>query len=184
MQMLGSNVTKKINTRIIAATNRNLQKSVDQGKFREDLYYRLNVFPLKAIPLRKRKEDIEILSEHFIDKYSKNLGIEKSKISKAGLEKLKSYNWPGNVRELENIIQRHLILEQGKDIEFTSWIPESFEFDDTNELSLDENEKKHIRAALVKTGGKIFGPGGAGELLKINPKTLVSRMDKFGIKRK
>ena len=184
LQMLGSNDTKKVNTRIIAATNRNLQKSVDEGKFREDLYYRLNVFPLKTIPLRNRKEDIKILVHHFIDKYTLRFGLTKCKLSEEGLSKLMTYNWPGNVRELENIVQRYLILEQGSDLSFKSWTPESFDFAESSELTLEENEKLHIRSTLLKTGGKVFGPDGAAELLKINPKTLISRMDKFGIKRR
>ncbi|MCL4126900.1 UNVERIFIED_CONTAM: hypothetical protein GTU68_028833 [Idotea baltica] len=183
-QKLGSNETKKVETRIIAATNRNLEKSISQGKFREDLFYRLNVFPLRTIPLRKRKEDIAILCNHFIEKYSGKFGLEKSKVSKTGEAKLMTYNWPGNVRELENIVQRHLILEQGKELEFNSWIPESFQFKEDNDLSLEANEINHIRATLLKTNGKVFGPGGAAEYLDINPKTLISRMDKLGIKRK
>ena len=184
LQLLGSNNTKKVNIRIIAATNRNLHKSVEEGTFREDLFYRLNVFPLKTIPLRNRKEDIRILTEHFIDVFSQRLGLEKIGISKKGLSKLMTYDWPGNVRELENIIQRYLILEQGNELEFESWTPEIFDFSSTSGLSLAENEKLHIQSVLLKTGGKIFGEGGAGELLKINPKTLISRMDKLGIKRK
>lgn len=184
MQKLGCNHTKKINTRIIAATNRDLEKNISQGKFREDLYYRLNVFPMRTIPLRNRKEDIPLLCEHFIDKYSFQFGIEKTQVSKDGIAKLKSYNWPGNIRELENIVQRHLILEQGKELDFSSWIPESFEFRENCDLSLEANEVNHIRATLAKTNGKVFGPGGAAEHLKINPKTLVSRMDRLGIKRK
>ena len=184
MQMVGSNETQKINTRIIAATNRNLEERIVQGKFREDLYYRLNVFPIQTIPLRNRKEDINILADFFIKKYASKFGINNCKITKAGLAKLTTYDWPGNIRELENIIQRHLILEQGNDLDFASWTPECYIFNAENDLSLEENEKMLIRSTLIKTGGKIFGPGGAGELLKINPKTLISRMDKFGIKRK
>jgi len=183
MQKLGSNETKKINTRIIAATNRDLEKRVVEGKFRKDLYYRLNVFPIKTIPLRNRKEDIALLADEFISKYSIKLGIDQCKLSQKGLAKLKSYYWPGNVRELENIIQRYLILEQGNDLEFGSWTPEEIEFK-CNDLSLQENEKQHIMATLSKTSGKVFGPGGAAEVLKINPKTLSSRMEKLGIKRK
>ncbi len=184
MQKLGCNHTLKVETRIIAATNRDLEKSISQGKFREDLYYRLNVFPMRTIPLRKRKEDIPLLCDHFIDKYSFQFGLEKSKISKLGLSKLMSYNWPGNIRELENLIQRHLILEQGKELEFSSWIPEPYQFSEDKDLSLKENEINHIRATLIKTNGKVFGPGGAAEFLEVNPKTLVSRMDRLGIKRK
>ncbi len=184
MQVLGSNETVKINVRIIAATNRDLLKGIKEGHFREDLYYRLNVFPLETIPLRNRKNDIPLLSEHFILMYSHKLGLKKCGITKSGLSKLMMYDWPGNVRELENIIQRYLILEQGGDLEFNSWVPESFDFDESSELSLAENEKKHIQSTLIRTGGKVFGEDGAAEILKINPKTLISRMDKLGIKRK
>ncbi len=186
MQSLGSNETKTIKTRIIAATNRDLEQRVEQGEFREDLFYRLNVFPIKSIPLRNRKEDIKLLSNHFIKKYAFQFGLEQCKISKDGMAKLLKYNWPGNVRELENIIQRHLILEQGQDLEFSSWEPEctNINMSNNNDLSLEENEKNHIQSTLIKTKGKVFGPGGAAEYLKINPKTLISRMDKIGIKRK
>ena len=184
MQVLGSNETVKINVRIVAATNRDLLKGIKEGHFREDLYYRLNVFPLETIPLRNRKNDIPLLSEHFILMYSHKLGLKKCGITKSGLSKLMMYDWPGNVRELENIIQRYLILEQGGDLEFNSWVPESFDFDESSELSLAENEKKHIQSTLIRTGGKVFGEDGAAEILKINPKTLISRMDKLGIKRK
>ena len=183
-QRIGSNTNIKTKVRILAATNRHLEQRIKAGKFREDLYYRLNVFPIKTIPLRKRKEDIQILSEHFAQKYASRLGMEKYSISKKGLKKLQYYNWPGNVRELENIIQRYLILEQGGDLEFKNWIPESYDFDVTSDLSLAENEKQHILCALAKTNGKVFGPGGAAEQLDINPKTLISRMSKLGIKRK
>ena len=115
--------------------------------------------------------------------YSSKFGIEQTTISKEGLKKLKYYNWPGNVRELENIIQRFIILEQGRELEFKSWDPEPFIFEETSKLSLAENEKQHILSTLSKTNGKVFGPGGAAEHLKINPKTLISRMGKLGIKR-
>lgn len=183
-QRIGSNESNKTEVRIIAATNRNLEQRIKDGEFREDLYYRLNVFPIKTIPLRERKEDIEILCQHFIQHYSSKFGIAESSISDEGMKKLKYYNWPGNIRELENIIQRYIILEQGKDIDFTNWNPERYEFENNSELSLSENEKQYILSTLSKTNGKVFGPGGAAEHLDINPKTLISRMDKLGIKRK
>ena len=183
-QRKGSNDTIKVNVRILAATNRNLDQRIKAGQFREDLYYRLNVFPIKTIPLRKRKEDIEVLCEHFIKRYSSKFGIPVCSISVKGMKKLNLYDWPGNVRELENIIQRYFILEQGSDLEFRNWIPESYDFDSYTELSLADNEKQHILLTLAKTEGKVFGPGGAAEVLDINPKTLISRMDKLGIKRK
>ena len=184
MQRLGSNETIKINTRIIAATNRKLSERIKNGLFREDLFYRLNVFPLVTIPLRERKEDLKILCETFINKYANKMGIPHCEVSASGLKKLRTYDWPGNVRELENLIQRYLILEQGKDLEFKNWIPEEFTFSDSTEVSLAENEKKYIKATLIKTNGKVFGPDGAAEILKINPKTLLSRMSKLGIQRK
>ena len=183
-QRKGSNDTIKVNVRILAATNRNLDQRIKAGQFREDLYYRLNVFPIKTIPLRKRKEDIEVLCEHFIKRYSSKFGIPVCSISVKGMKKLNLYDWPGNVRELENIIQRYFILEQGSDLEFRNWIPESYDFDSYTELSLADNEKQHILLTLAKTEGKVFGPGGAAEVLDINPKTLISRMDKLWIKRK
>ena len=181
---MGCNINKKSSVRVLAATNRNLIERIKEGKFREDLYYRLNVFPIVTIPLRKRKEDIRVLAQHFIKIYSAKFGIEATTISKQGLKKLEYYNWPGNVRELENIIQRYIVLEQGHALEFKNWIPEIYNFKETNDLSLAENEKQHILGTLAKTNGKVFGPGGAAEFLKINPKTLSSRMDKLGIKRR
>ena len=183
-QRLGSNKTKKVVTRILAATNRNLEQRVKEGKFREDLFYRLNIIPIKTIPLRYRKEDIPLLCNRFLEKYSQKLGLPKCNITKEGLKKLKAYGWPGNVRELENIIQRFMILENGNDITFKNWIPETFNFSSEEEVSLAENEKKYIESTLVKTHGKVFGPGGAAEILQINPKTLMSRIHKLGIERK
>ena len=183
-QSLGSNETKKVETRILAATNRDLHKRIKDGKFREDLYYRLNVIPIKTIPLRYRKDDIPLLCKKFLSKYSHNLGLPKSTISKNGYKKLRSYDWPGNIRELENIIQRYMILEKGDELTFADWTPESFEFSSDHDESLAENEKKYIQATLLKKNGKVFGQGGAAEMLKINPKTLMSRMQKLGIKRK
>ena len=183
-QKLGSNHTQKVETRILAATNRNLEERIKEGKFREDLFYRLNVIPINTIPLRNRKDDIPLLCNRFIDKYSYKLGLSKCSIADIGMKKLMSYDWPGNIRELENIVQRYMILENGEDLCFKNWTPESYSFPSNSKISLADNEKQFIESALDKTNGKVFGTGGAAELLKINPKTLTSRMKKLGIQRK
>lgn len=183
-ERLGSNQTKKVDTRILAATNRNLSQRIKDGEFREDLYYRLNVIPIKTIPLRHRKDDIKLLCSRFLHKYSQKLGLPKCTITQDGYRKLQSYDWPGNIRELENIIQRHMILKNGADLSFKDWTPESFSFSSDSEISLADNEKLYIQETLLKTNGKVFGKGGAAEVLKINPKTLMSRMQKLGIQRK
>ncbi len=183
-QRLGCNHTIKVETRVLAATNRDLEERIASGKFREDLFYRLNVIPIKTIPLRKRKDDIPLLCSRFLEKYSLKLGINKTKISTQGMKKLMAYDWPGNIRELENIIQRYMILENGMDLSFSNWTPESYTFSADNGLSLAENEKMYIKSTLLRTSGKVFGPGGAAEILNINPKTLISRMQKLGIQRK
>jgi DNA-binding NtrC family response regulator len=183
-QRIGSNQTRKVNIRILAATNRNLEERIKEGKFREDLYYRLNIVPIHTIPLRNRKDDIPLLCQRFIEKYSIKLGIKNCTITDAGIDKLKTYNWPGNVRELENIIQRFMILENGGNLSFKNWFPVNYTFPSNQEFSLEENEINHIKGALLKTNGRVFGPKGAAEILQINPKTLMSRMKKLGIQRK
>ncbi len=184
-QRLGGNDTLRVKTRIIVATNRDLKKRVQEGKFREDLFYRLNVFPIKTIPLRNRPEDIEILANHFLTKHRAVLGKEEvCTIDAPNLKKLLSYSWPGNVRELENIIQRYLITTEGNKLDLSSWTPDlSIKSNSKRIVTLEDNERIHIENVLVQTNGKVFGPGGAAEILDINPKTLMSRMSKLGIKK-
>ena len=170
--------------RVIAATNRPLQKMVDQGEFRADLYYRLNVFPIVNPPLRERKDDISLLVKHFAKKYSTKIGRKVERIPKRVLNMLEAYNWPGNIRELENVVERAVILSTGKNLELTGWMPDEKSHRQVAVLpTLEEAERNHILKALEHTQWKVSGPNGAAHLLGLKPTTLESRMKKLGIKR-
>jgi len=180
---------KKINVRVLAATNKDLEEEVAAGRFRIDLYYRLNVFPLLLPPLRERKADIPLLVNHFLKKYGTCEGKPLPTLSKEMMNKLTEYHWPGNIRELENTIQRNVVLAKGPVIE-------SFEVSASKRTSgsaninkdrfrtMIENERDHILAVLESCNWKISGKGGAAEILDINVNTLNSRMKKLGIERK
>lgn len=180
-ERLGSSKTQKVNVRIIAATNKDLSLEIQKGNFREDLYYRLLVFPIQNPPLRERKEDIPLLVQHFLQKYENQIGKKFIGISQNALKKLIDYDWPGNIRELENVIERSMIISPGPSLQIEYLQPNIQK--DKSLPTLTQMEKKHILRALEKTRWKISGPGGAAELLDINPKTLASRMKKLGIKR-
>ena len=184
-ERLGGGQTIKTNVRIIAATNRNLEKAIKKGQFREDLFYRLNVFPLKAPPLRERKEDIPILVHHFLQKHAAHVRKKITAVEPIIMEQLMNYNYPGNIRELENLIERFMIISDGHKLELTGWFQPSrvLPISDNCFLSMEEMEIYHIKNALRKCDGKIFGKGGAAELLKMNGKTLSSRMAKLNIKK-
>ncbi len=174
--------------RLIAATNRNLEEDIRTGRFREDLYYRINVFPLYVPPLRERKEDIPLLVRHFLKAYSPKGQEVLEDVPKDIMEKLISYDWPGNIREMENIVQRGMILGQGRRFRLPDLGAVPFRTDQTNGAgssfnTLEENERQHILEALGRTRWKIHGPEGAAEILKINPSTLASRMKKLGIRK-
>jgi transcriptional regulator with GAF, ATPase, and Fis domain len=183
-ERVGGSETLHSDFRLVAATNRDLEQYVKINRFRADLYYRLNIFPIHIPPLRERREDIPLLARYFIKIYGNRLKKTFEKIPDSEMEKLIRYDWPGNVRELENIIERGAILSFGP----TFLVPElsisSTEFSGvSNETSLQENERRHIIWALQKTGWKVRGLGGAAELLKIHPSTLAFRMKKLGIQR-
>lgn len=184
-ERLGNNKVLKSDIRLIAATNRNLEQEIEAGKFRSDLFYRLNVLPIIIPPLRERKDDIPLLVNWFIDKLNRKSGRRIESISKANLEKLMDYNWPGNIRELENVIERSHVLSSADKLEIGNWFkPANEKAANSQELiSLDENEKSHILKILKLTRWKIRGTGGASEILKIHPSTLESRMKKLGIER-
>lgn len=186
IQRLGGNKTIKINVRIVAATNKILEKEVAEGRFRLDLYYRLNVFPIQLPSLRERKEDIEMLATYFLKKYASISRRNVNSISAKALEQLKNYNWPGNVRELEHWIERNVLLAKTNEIEKfdSSSIPPivSLEIGTDKIKSMEEMEKEHIMNALQMCNGKVSGIGGAAELLKLQPQTLYSKMKKLGIK--
>jgi transcriptional regulator with GAF, ATPase, and Fis domain len=180
-----------VDVRIISATNKNLQEMIASGRFREDLWFRLNVFPIMIPPLRQRREDIPALVHHFIDRKSKELKlVERPVLPPSALDRLKAYDWPGNVRELENLIERALIQSRGDKLSFETLsaprVPVGREVTrqagrNRTVLSLEEINAQHIRQALEMAGGKINGPGGAAQILGLNPNTLRARMNKLGI---
>ena len=185
-ERLGSPRTVKVDVRIIAATNRNLEVEIKNGRFREDLYYRLNVFPITMPPLRQRKEDIPLLVNHFVAKFNKKIGKRIDIVSKDTLNSLQEYHWPGNVRELESVIERAVIITTGSALQVldrfdTSHKPEGPEGQEVKVLV--ELEHDHIIQVLQQTGWRIEGKQGAALLLGLNPSTLRARMRKYGIVR-
>ncbi|RZJ54414.1 MAG: response regulator [Flavobacterium sp.] len=188
IERVGGNIPIKVNVRIIAATNCNLEKEVAEGRFRLDLYYRLNVFPIQLPPLRERKEDIGLIARHFIAVYSARIGKNVTEISETALKSLLSYQWPGNIRELENLIERSILLAKTDTIVHIP-LPALDEIKVNNTSSewyfktIQENEREHIINVLEKCNGRIRGAGGASEILGLPPTTLASRMQKLGIKR-
>jgi DNA-binding NtrC family response regulator len=185
VERIGASDPTPVDVRVIAATNRNLEKEVAEGRFRLDLYYRLNVFPIEMPPLRKRTEDIPLLAGHFIDHYNQKTGKKISGIHDRVIGAMSSYHWPGNIRELENMIERCVLLTKGELIEemsFPSFNTATASAAHDNKVkTIHENERDHIIDILKKCGGRIWGPGGAAELLHLNPTTLRSRMTKLGI---
>jgi transcriptional regulator with GAF, ATPase, and Fis domain len=189
-ERLGSEKTQNVNVRILAATNRILLEEVKNGNFREDLYYRLNVFPITIPPLRKRKEDISELMEYFTFQFQKKYDKQITGISKRSYELASKYNWPGNIRELQNVIERAVISSRGDTLRIdtldgslmdTNPVQELVE---TGPVKLDEVEKAHIVKILDQVEWRIHGKNGAAELLDINPSTLRSRMKKLDIRKK
>ena len=185
-ERLGGKSTVHSDVRIVAATNRDLEKEVENGKFRSDLFFRLNVFPILVPPLRERKEDIPLLTKYFIEKYSKKLGKELKSIKKSDLDTLINYSWPGNIRELEHLIERTIIVSEGSNLNFGKLLDGNLRHTETDFKSfktLVEIEKEHIINALKIANGKVTGDKSAAQLLGINGKTLGSKMRKFKIKR-
>jgi transcriptional regulator with GAF, ATPase, and Fis domain len=197
-ERVGEERTRNVDVRIIAATNRNLQMEVQAGRFRQDLYYRLNVFPIEVAPLRKRKEDIPLLAAHFLDKAARKLKVRPARLTQAHLVQLQDYDWPGNVRELQNRIERALILaEHGVmylDLPTGQASPETAApppaatarpagLQILSDIEFRQRERDNVLAALNKTNWKIHGSGGAAELLGLKPTTLVARIKRFGLKK-
>ncbi len=185
IERLGGNKTIKVDVRIVAATNRSLEKEVAEGRFRLDLYYRLNVFPIELPSLRDRKEDIELLSNYFLKKYAGASKKNIISISDEALKQLQQYDWPGNIRELEHLIERTVLLTKTSGItqfELPKTTEKPPSEDGNSELkSLEEIERDHILKALQSSNGKVSGVGGAAEVLKIQAQTLYSKMKKLGI---
>jgi transcriptional regulator with GAF, ATPase, and Fis domain len=179
-ERLGSPRTIKVDVRVIVATNRDLLAEVEQGRFRRDLYYRLNVFPLTVPPLRERIDDIPQLVWEFVNELGEKMGKKIRRIANDDMRTLMAYPWPGNVRELRNIVEHAMIVSRGDRLEIdcpravnTSVVPGG---------TLEEVERRHIEATLIATGGRIKGPGAAAQRLGLNPSTLYSRMRKLGIR--
>jgi formate hydrogenlyase transcriptional activator len=181
-ERLGSSRTVKVDVRIISATNRDLARLVGDGGFREDLYYRLNVFQIVVPPLRERRQDILPLVWSFVQEFSKRMGKRIESIPQKGVEALQSYAWPGNVRELRNVTERAMIITTGPVLHLD--IPKTSQSGANRAGTLEEAEKRHIIEALEATGWRVSGKDGAAEILGINPKTLTSRMQRLGIQRK
>lgn len=185
IERIGSRSPIKIDVRVIAATNRNLEKEVAEGRFRLDLYYRLNVFPIALPALRERTDDIPALAHHFINMYNRKSGKKITGLSDKALKNMMAYNWRGNIRELENLIERSVLLAKGAIIEDISLPAQkenlSMHVQYSTVKTIHENERDHIISVLKKYNGKIWGTGGAAEALNIPPSTLKSKMKKLGI---
>jgi len=205
-ERVGGRETIRVDVRVIAATNRDLLAAIEKGSFRQDLYYRLSVFPLKVPPLRERGEDIPLLVHYFVGRYASRIGRKVSRVPADVMERLLRYSWPGNVRELENVIERGVILSSGAELEIAAEAlqapartssshaaasQQSHSSDDRHGhaptpgpvLTLEEMERQHITDVLRRTGWKVDGPDGAAKILKLNPSTLRSRIKKLGIRR-
>jgi len=184
IERVGGNQTIQVDVRVIAATNRNLTRSISDGEFREDLFYRLNVFPVESPPLRERVGDITTLAHHFLKKYSAKIGRQINTIDLSTLARLRAYSWPGNVRELENVIERAIILTEGSALQ----LDESFDWtakpvDGRGQKTLKDVEKHMIKSALQGAEWRIEGQSGAATRLGMAPSTLRERIKRYGIKR-
>jgi PAS domain S-box-containing protein len=180
-ERLGSTKTLHVDVRIIAATNRDLAREVKEGRFRKDLYYRLNVFSITIPPLRERPEDIPLLVWAFVKDFQKRMGKEVESIPRKGIESLQSYPWPGNVRELRNVIERAMIVSGGKTLVVQLPKLASSETEETS--GLGDTERRHIVTVLERTGWRVAGKAGAAEILGLKRSTLFSKMKKLGIRR-
>jgi len=186
--------------RIVGATNRDLKKEVAAGRFREDLYYRLNVFPIQVPALRERADDIALLAKHFIELSVKELRCPKPRLTRAAITKLQSYDWPGNIRELRNVIERAVIISRGGPLDFDLPVTNSAPLPPSSKSQPGEpgdkagpqfltetemllRERENLGAVLEKANWKIKGADGAAELLGVKPTTLLSRMKKMGLSR-
>lgn len=181
IERLGSPKTIKVDVRIITATNRDLENAVRQGKWREDLYYRLNVFPITIPPLRDRREDIPILVSLFVEEFATRFGKNIESIARESMDALHRHHWPGNVRELRNVIERAMIVAKGPQLCVEP--PGRAATIATPSLAIREVEREHIRRVLDMTGWRVRGKGGAAELLGLKPTTLESRMLRLDIRR-
>src|SRR3984957_7682910 len=189
IERIGGHNTIQVNVRIIAATNRDLEKEVEAGRFRADLYYRLNIFPIALPPLRDRREDIPTLATHFIQKLSKKVGIKISRIGKSVFDQIMNYDWPGNIRELEHAIERSILMADD-DLLKQIYLPCKIHRDTATQpastpgvKTIQENERDHIVYVLRNCKGKIGGFNGAATFLGVPPSTLASKLKRFGIQK-
>jgi transcriptional regulator with GAF, ATPase, and Fis domain len=182
IERLGSSKPIKVDVRIVAATNRDLKEAIAQRTFREDLYYRLNVFPIRIPPLRERPEDIPMLLWGFVDEFSKTFGKPIKSVSKDSILALQRYQWPGNVRELRNVVERAVIVANGPRLTIDLPKPSSAPPEHPS-IALEDIERDHIRAVLDRVKWRVRGTAGAAELLGLKPSTLESRMAKLKIQR-
>ena len=183
-ERLGSPHTIKVNVRIIAASNRKLEEEIRAGRFREDLFYRLSVFPITIPPLRQRQDDIPILVQYFVAKYNKKIGKEIGTVSQETMNALQEYQWPGNVRELENVIERAIITSHGSELQVLDRFDTFRDPVEPHEThALADRERDHILKVLQETGWRIEGKKGAAIILGLNPSTLRARMRKYNLQR-
>lgn len=181
IERVGGGEPVPVDVRLIAATNKELTAAVAGGTFRSDLYYRLNVFPIRIPPLRDRRDDIPPLAEHFLNRFCVRLGKAVTRISAASLDRLMSHPWPGNVRELENVIERAMVVAAEDTLEVDpAWLTSP---GPPLDAPWQAWERETILDALRRAGGKLYGPGGAADLLGLKPTTLASKMKKLGIER-
>ncbi|MFC2103184.1 sigma 54-interacting transcriptional regulator [Bacteroidota bacterium] len=185
-ERIGNPKTIKVDVRVIAATNRNLSEEIKTGNFREDLYYRLNVFPINTPPLRNRKDDIPLLINYFVTKFSRKIGKKIETISQSMIDEFTEYNWPGNVRELENIIERAVITNHGSKLTSNEVLPDTVSnySSDTESLPLEEVERQHIIKVLEKTNWQVSGEKGAAKILGMKRTTLEARIKKLNIEKR
>ncbi len=194
-ERVGDDVTRSVDVRVIAATNRNLEKLIVDGEFREDLFYRLSVFPVEVPPLRKRGDDIVQLAQHFLEQTCQDFGREQMTLTRSQAANLKEYDWPGNVRELKNVIERAVILSPGKVLRLDLSMPgisadtektvasEIHEDDILTDKEMRDLQKANIVKALKRSNWKVSGTGGAAELLGVKPTTLADRIRTYRISR-
>jgi formate hydrogenlyase transcriptional activator len=182
-ERVGGRETLKVKVRVIAATNRELETAVREEKFRADLYYRLNVFPIEMPALRQRREDIPDLVRHFVGKYGSQLGRRIETIPQSALKSLQEYPWPGNVRELENVIEHAIILSVGPKLDLGDWLHKPATHPTAPLERLDDVQRAHILSVLDRAGWRVSGERGAAKLLGLRPTTLEARMKKLGIRR-
>jgi transcriptional regulator with GAF, ATPase, and Fis domain len=181
IERLGNPRALRVDTRIIAATHRNLEQRVAEGRFREDLYYRLNVFPIEVPPLRERGEDIPLLVWRFVEEFSRAFGKKVASIGDDNLAALKQYSWPGNIRELRNVVERAMITTTGGTL--TIPVPQPTAASARRSVKLIDVEREHILQVLESTRWRVRGASGAAEQLGLKPTTLETRMSKLGLKR-